>query len=270
MTNQETFDRIAEYTDLPLQQVDGVRRLDGPLGPPLHVEHELDAFGQEQTPLWEADGVLNSRPARVAHRGLRPAASAANHLNRQHRHLVKRAQRRLENAYEALSPFVRRKEGQKLWFAVRTALLLLGDVAGQAGAQIYFGEIPELALTQTRRLMNQAVAVRILIDDDEVPAAELERPVQLVHSVARPRFASVGIEEPPPNLRFNANEKPRSLSTAGLSVSGASTSGFRPGLNNALWVDPRRFELLTSSMRTRRATNCAKGPCAAEATQTRI
>lgn len=25
-------------------------------------------------------------------------------------------------------------------------------------------------------------------------------------------------------------------------------------------VDPRRFELLTSSMRTRRATNCAKGP----------
>ena len=35
-------------------------------------------------------------------------------------------------------------------------------------------------------------------------------------------------------------------------------------------VDPRRFELLTSSMRTRRATNCAKGPCAAEATQTRI
>ena len=26
-------------------------------------------------------------------------------------------------------------------------------------------------------------------------------------------------------------------------------------------VDPRRFELLTSSMRTRRATNCAKGPC---------
>jgi hypothetical protein len=28
-------------------------------------------------------------------------------------------------------------------------------------------------------------------------------------------------------------------------------------------VDPRRFELLTSSMRTRRATNCAKGPLTA-------
>ena len=28
----------------------------------------------------------------------------------------------------------------------------------------------------------------------------------------------------------------------------------------AVLVDPRRFELLTSSMRTRRATNCAKGP----------
>ena len=32
------------------------------------------------------------------------------------------------------------------------------------------------------------------------------------------------------------------------------------GLNKTTLVDPRRFELLTSSMRTRRATNCAKGP----------
>ena len=30
--------------------------------------------------------------------------------------------------------------------------------------------------------------------------------------------------------------------------------------SNTSMVDPRRFELLTSSMRTRRATNCAKGP----------
>lgn len=35
----------------------------------------------------------------------------------------------------------------------------------------------------------------------------------------------------------------------------------RPGHSLHL-VDPRRFELLTSSMRTRRATNCAKGPSA--------
>jgi site-specific DNA recombinase len=32
------------------------------------------------------------------------------------------------------------------------------------------------------------------------------------------------------------------------------------GLHTGYVVDPRRFELLTSSMRTRRATNCAKGP----------
>ena len=32
------------------------------------------------------------------------------------------------------------------------------------------------------------------------------------------------------------------------------------GSSKSIVVDPRRFELLTSSMRTRRATNCAKGP----------
>ena len=40
---------------------------------------------------------------------------------------------------------------------------------------------------------------------------------------------------------------------------------------SAVLVDPRRFELLTSSMRTRRATNCAKGPyCVATLSLSRL
>ena len=144
-----TSDRIEEYSELSLQQVDEAHRIEGIYGPPLHVENELDAFGREQEPLWEAEGLLNSRPAFVAHSGLKEQAETGEYMSRRHRRLVKRAQRRLERTMAALSPFVRRKDGQKTWFMVRTGLLLLGDVAGQAGAQIYYGEIPELALIQS-------------------------------------------------------------------------------------------------------------------------
>jgi hypothetical protein len=143
-----TTDRVEEYSNLSLQQVDEAHRIDGISGPALHLENELDAFGREQEPLWMAEGILQSRPAFIAHSGLKEQAETAEHLSRRHRRLVKRAQRRLERTIAALSPFVRRKQGQKTWFMVRTGLLLLGDVAGQAGAQIYYGEIPELALIQ--------------------------------------------------------------------------------------------------------------------------
>ena len=147
-SHDPTEERVTEYSNLSLQQVDEAHRIDGITGPALHVENELDAFGREQEPLWQAEGILQSRPALVAHSGLKVQAETAEHLSRRHRRLVKRAQRRLERTVAALSPFIRRKGGQKTWFMVRTGLLLLGDVAGQAGAQIYYGEIPELALIQ--------------------------------------------------------------------------------------------------------------------------
>jgi hypothetical protein len=144
-----TADRVEEYSNLGLQQVDEAHRIAGVAGPALHVENELDAFGREQEPLWKAAGILQSRPALIAHSGLKVQAETAEYLSRRHRRLVKQAQRRLERTVAALAPFVRRKNGQKGWFMVRTCLLLLGDVAGQAGAQIYHGEIPELALIQS-------------------------------------------------------------------------------------------------------------------------
>ncbi|MET4781616.1 hypothetical protein [Glaciihabitans sp. UYNi722] len=147
-SSDPTDERVTEYSNLSLQQVDEAHRIDGLAGPGLHVENELDAFGREQEPLWKAEGIAQSRPALIAHSGLKVQAETAERLSRRHRRLVKRAQRRLERTIATLSPFVRRKQGQKGWFMVRTGLLLLGDVAGQAGAQIYYGEIPELALVQ--------------------------------------------------------------------------------------------------------------------------
>ncbi len=87
-----TADRVEEYSNLSLQQVDEAHRIDGIAGPPLHVENELDAFGREQEPLWKAAGILQSRPALIAHSGLKEQAETAEHLSRRHRRLVKHGQ----------------------------------------------------------------------------------------------------------------------------------------------------------------------------------
>ena len=83
-----TADRVEEYSNLSLQQVDEAHRIDGITGPALHVENELDAFGREQEPLWKAEGILQSRPAQIAHSGLKVQAVTAEHLSRRHRRLV--------------------------------------------------------------------------------------------------------------------------------------------------------------------------------------
>ncbi len=86
-----------------------------------------------------------------------------------------------------------------------------------------------------RRLANQAFYTRLEVTEDE-----LLRPV-----LAEPFATIVG--------------ETRSKETEHEHTTSCDVAC--PRKNN--WVDPRRFELLTSSMRTRRATNCAKGPSAA-------
>ena len=84
----------------------------------------------------------------------------------------------------------------------------------------------------SRRLANQAFYTRLEITEDE----------QLRQTLAEP-FATMVHEA-------GGKEAKREHSTSSDVACSRKT----------LWVDPRRFELLTSSMRTRRATNCAKGP----------
>ncbi len=141
--------RFDEYSSLGLQQVDEVRQVVGVLGAPLHVEDELDAFGREQEPLWEADGIAESRAAEMRAAGVAPLQAAVAEVGAQHLEVLNDAKEQAMATRRALSPFVRRKPGQRIWYLARTGILLGGDVAGQAGAQIYYGEIPELALLQS-------------------------------------------------------------------------------------------------------------------------
>jgi hypothetical protein len=84
-------------------------------------------------------------------------------------------------------------------------------------------------------------------------------------AIAPSAVALMLVEDPPPTSQHlvPSNRNPRKYSPAGIPISATSPYLSKRSLNKPLWVDPRRFELLTSSMRTRRATNCAKGPFAA-------
>ena len=99
-------------------------------------------------------------------------------------------------------------------------------------------EMYRIAPDWVRRLLNQAFFVRIEVDVEEeelIVTGELAEPFKSLHDLTKVS----------PSRR---QTKP--------------PTGIKPvgGSNNAVLVDPRGFEPLTSSMRTRRATNCAKGP----------
>ena len=90
-----------------------------------------------------------------------------------------------------------------------------------------------------RRLFNQAFFERILVDRDDHVEADLAEPVATIVALSSLKQSTA-----PPE---------------GDAVLGSGSYKVNCSRQNLL-VDPRRFELLTSSMRTRRATNCAKGP----------
>jgi site-specific DNA recombinase len=125
------------------------------------------------------------------------------------------------------------------------------------------------ASPNARRLMNQAFAEKIYIDETGDGVIEAIQVVESVSNVvavaARGRKVEID-EEPPPVLSSTLsipiahNTKFRSISASGFCVVASKRLFAARSLNKPFWVDPRRFELLTSSMRTRRATNCAKGP----------
>lgn len=90
-----------------------------------------------------------------------------------------------------------------------------------------------------RRTFNQAFFTRILITREEAVEGELAEPFATVSTIAGTKSgASPRGDTPLPSGSYKVTcSKENDL------------------------VDLRRFELLTSSMRTRRATNCAIGPC---------
>ncbi len=111
------------------------------------------------------------------------------------------------------------------------ALGLLGDCA----------DIYRRCDDTNRRLCNQAFFTKVFIDEDNELRVEHNRPFEMLLD---------------PQVNANAL-------TWAADVNKARTStdvSVGKGSSLVRGVDPRGFEPLTSSMRTRRATNCAKGP----------
>jgi site-specific DNA recombinase len=94
------------------------------------------------------------------------------------------------------------------------------------------------APNHVRRWFNQAFFTRIMISDEGTNGEMTPTMKELTRPAPSPGTPA---ESKEPRPRFSLGR----------------------GSDEVLLVDPRRFELLTSSMRTRRATNCAKGPFAA-------
>jgi site-specific DNA recombinase len=118
-------------------------------------------------------------------------------------------------------------------------------------ADIYSG-----APDDVRRELLQAFFTRLLVESS-IDGIELGKsrttPNETIHALEDEiqkdnAHASVARQTKIP--RTNAGDLSFESNVAHMSL----------GLNKTTLVDPRRFELLTSSMRTRRATNCAKGP----------
>ena len=129
---------------------------------------------------------------------------------------------------------------------------------------------------QLRRQFNQAIFKRIYVVNDEVIGDELHSPLAELLAAERgwahlSNGSDVKVAE---DAAIDALERRRPETSKATSMGGLAEFDSRDVMRALLagvyqdadcsrtsMVDPRRFELLTSSMRTRRATNCAKGPC---------
>lgn len=113
-----------------------------------YAELEYDTLADEQEPLWRAEGLLASRDATNARDAAKPGAGEARHQLDAQRAVGDDARAVYQQASKVLGPFRRREPGAKKWYLTRWALLLGGDVAGQAGAALAYGEPYVTALPQ--------------------------------------------------------------------------------------------------------------------------
>jgi len=113
------------------------------------VEQEYDELEAEQGPLWAASGIEESRPATMKEAGLKPAASAAEHLLTGHTPVADAAATRVADTTEALAPFRHRPHGTKFFHYAAKGGFLLGDIAGISTAAIWGGEIVLIAIVMS-------------------------------------------------------------------------------------------------------------------------
>lgn len=113
-----------------------------------YVELEYDELGAEQEALWRAEGAAASRAAASEQHQTRPGFKAARGHQRGQREVVERTRAAYLQALTHLSPYRYREPGAKKWYLVRWLFLLGGDVAGQAGAALSYGEPYATAIPQ--------------------------------------------------------------------------------------------------------------------------
>ncbi|KAF0835702.1 hypothetical protein [Nocardia caishijiensis] len=113
----------------------------------FYLEEEFNSRGAHQLRLHIADGErLAAKPAALA-AGMEPGSVETAYLIDANRPMVDAALRHYLSMQETLSPLMVRK-GSTIGYNLRTAGLLVGDIAGLGGAAISYGEQPILALCQ--------------------------------------------------------------------------------------------------------------------------
>ncbi len=113
----------------------------------LWVEREYAELEIEQTPLWDAEGQVASRPAQTTASGLGMRADSDEWLTHTHAVVVEAARERLLLTVAVLMPHRRRAKGMKLWYQVAKFLFVFGDTAGFASAALWLGEEIPIAIT---------------------------------------------------------------------------------------------------------------------------
>ncbi|SIM78840.1 hypothetical protein [Mycobacteroides abscessus] len=150
-----------------------------------YVELEHDELGAEQEALWRAEGTSASRAATSEQRQARPGFKAARGHQRGQRTVVEQARAVYLDAVTHLGPYRHREPGAKKWYLTRWLFLLGGDIAGQAGAALSYGEPYATAIPQAlasgmaaltagmvgAELRNLRAAARRQHDADAVPDA---------------------------------------------------------------------------------------------------
>ncbi|MBB5790829.1 hypothetical protein [Jiangella mangrovi] len=146
----EIIDRCIEAADgVTLRVVDHVHVQVRPdeLGP-TYLEAEFDELARELLPLHAERGERRARRhrARVARYEARAVAARARVADLAES--ARAATTARAQALTVLGPLTRREPHAKFWYVLRWLLLVVGDVAGIAGAAILLGELVELALMQ--------------------------------------------------------------------------------------------------------------------------
>lgn len=159
----DAIERADGINYLPLDEATAVAR-PATLKAGWH-ELEFDQLVAEQKPLWTALGEKVARPFTVLAAKWKCRSEVANRQIDVQQDELDKAKADLDLHNDALQGHTRREPHAKAMYLLRWGLLLLGDIAGIAGAAILLGEIVDLAVLQAVASAIAAVTAGIVGND---------------------------------------------------------------------------------------------------------